>query len=396
MSNIKLTDLTELTTANNQNTIFYVADLSVSPNVSHYIRLGHFTSDNAIAYYAYQTANNAFNKANVAFSTGYNANLAYNQANSSYDYSNSAYAYANTGYTKANSSGSFANSAFTQANNAASFANSSFAKANAVYAYANTNYAESNSAASFANSAYIQANSAYAYANTGYLQANNAASFANSAYTKANNAIARAGDTMTGTLNVFTPANSTYSTAAASSAFVQNELRNMRLAFYTPGMVIGTTYLRADNKSGWNFATAGQTGTFITDLNSTITPQFSTSKILIQMNISFEVVQDTVFRLFRNVGGIDTEIGRNINDANYWSGIWIPGYDGDNSSTPRTNHYFYYDTPGTTFPVTYKLMIQSSGSGASTFWLNRSISSAGQANYEVAISQVILQEIYSL
>ena len=396
MANIKLTELSELITANNENTIFYVADLSVSPNVSHYIRLGHFTSDNAIAYYAYQTANDAYSRANVAYSVGYVANIAFNQANSVYDYSNSAYAFANTGYTQANNAASFANGAFTKANSAGSFSNGAFVTANSAASFANGAFVTANSAASFANGAFTKANSAGSFSNGAFVTANSAASFANGAFVTANNAVIRSGDTMSGTLNVPTPANGTYSTAAATAAMIQNELRNMRLSFYVPGMVIGTQYKRVDNKSTYSFAKAGQTGTFITDLNTSITPQFSTSKILVQMNLTFEVHHDTVFRLFRNVGGVDTEIGRNTNDANYWSGIWLPGYDADNSSTPTTNHYMYYDSPGTTQPVTYKLMIQSAGVSASTFYLNRSISSAGQDCYEVAISQVVLQEIYSL
>lgn len=160
-----------------------------------------------------------------------------------------------------------------------------------------------------------------------------------------------------------------------------------------PGMVINHAYTRSDNKVSYSIPTAGSTGNFITDLNVTITPKYSTSKMLITYCIGFECVNDTIFRLFRNVGGVDTEIGRNANDGNYWAGAFHPGYDADNASTPRTNTYFYLDTAGTTSAITYKLMIQSAGTGATTFWLNRPLNSAGAANYEVGISQVIVQEI---
>jgi hypothetical protein len=70
MSNIKLTSLTELTHASTTNTIFYVADLSVSPNVSHYIKLGTFTSDENIARSAFVVADLAYAKANTAVSVG--------------------------------------------------------------------------------------------------------------------------------------------------------------------------------------------------------------------------------------------------------------------------------------------------------------------------------------
>lgn len=160
-----------------------------------------------------------------------------------------------------------------------------------------------------------------------------------------------------------------------------------------PGVPVQLVYNRVDTKDVVAFATAGSTGSYISSLDTTITPRSSTSKILITYCISYEVVQDTVFRLYRSVGGVDTMIGTNVNDSNYWSGIWYPGYDADNASTPMTNTFMYLDTPSTTSAITYKLMIQSAGTGASSFYLNRSISSAGQASYEVAISQVFLQEI---
>jgi hypothetical protein len=394
MANIKLSQLTELTTANNQNTIFYVADLSVSPNVSHFIRLGHFTSDNVIAYNAFTQANLAFNKANTATGIGWNANLAFNQANS-------VYAFANTGYTQANNAASFANSAYAyantgylQANNAASFANGAFAKANSDGLFANAAFITANSAAIFANAAFDKANSDASFANSAFSAANSAASFANGAFTKANTAVLRAGDTMTGALNVPTSANSVYDTTAATTAFVQNELRNNRLSFYTPGMVIQTKYVRADAKSTYNWVATANTAVNIADLNISITPLFSTSKFFIQFNVTFECNHDTVFRLIRNVNGVDSYVGINTTDTNYWSGTWMPGYDVDTASTPRTNHMIYFDQPGTALPVTYKLMIQSSTQSAGTFFLNRSASSAGQAAYEVGISQVIVQEIY--
>lgn len=77
MSNIKLTELTELVSVSTTNTIIYAADLSVSPNVSHYVRIGSISS-----LTDYSIANAAFLKANVAFSTGYSANLALSTATS--------------------------------------------------------------------------------------------------------------------------------------------------------------------------------------------------------------------------------------------------------------------------------------------------------------------------
>jgi len=176
-----------------------------------------------------------------------------------------------------------------------------------------------------------------------------------------------------------------------------NVVRADRIAatssFAAPGVAVQLVYNRVDSKDVYSFATAGSTGAYITSLNTTITPRSATSNVLVTYCISYEVVHDTIFRLYRSVGGVDTMIGTNTTDANYWSGVWNPGYDADNNSTPMTNTFMYLDSPTTTSAITYKLMIQSAGTGASSFYLNRSIGSAGQATYEVAISQVFLQEI---
>lgn len=160
-------------------------------------------------------------------------------------------------------------------------------------------------------------------------------------------------------------------------------------SLYAPGMIIQTIYKRVDARDVIPFATAGQTGSFIPSLDTTITPKFANSLILIQMCLTYEVHHDSVFRLHRDA----TPIGINANDSNYWSGTWLPSYDADNASTARTNHFFYMDAPATTSATTYRLMIQSGGIGATSFYLNRTIAAEGQANYEVAISQIIIQEI---
>lgn len=279
MANIKLTELSELVAANNQNTIFYVADLSVSPNVSHYIRLGAFASDNAIAYLA-------FERANTALSVGWNANIAFNRANSAYNHANTGYtqansaaSFANGAFTRANSepigtsAASFANGAFTRANSAASFANGAFVHANAAYDYANTistgfafdranaAYNHANSAYDFANTisgsgafdranaAFAQANNAFNVANVVFTRANSAASFANGAFTRANNSVLKAGDSITGIVTAPTAAPGTSNTMIATTKFVSDSVNT--------GLGIGQTWtdvanLRANNATYTN------------------------------------------------------------------------------------------------------------------------------------------------
>lgn len=170
-------------------------------------------------------------------------------------------------------------------------------------------------------------------------------------------------------------------------------------AFRAPEMYIQTVYTKYTSKATYAVpayvaaADGSSNGTYIDVLQTTITPKISSSRIKIELNISFEVHQDTIFRLFRStVAGGDVQIGKN-DDNNRWSGFAYPGYDVDNASTPSTNHYIYIDSPDTTSAVTYRLMIQSTGVGATTFFLNRTVAALGQSIYENAISQVVLTEI---
>ena len=155
------------------------------------------------------------------------------------------------------------------------------------------------------------------------------------------------------------------------------------------GQVVSTVYT---GKTTYSVATAGQTGTYIAVLDTSITPTASNSKIRVELNISGEFHNDLVFRLFRSIGGVETEVVRN-DDTNYWSGWGLVNYDSNNASTGWTNHYIYVDSPSTTSPITYRFMIQSGGVAAQTIYLNRTKNAAGQANYENAVSQAILTEI---
>ena len=66
-------------------------------------------------------------------------------------------------------------------------------------------------------------------------------------------------------------------------------------------------------------------------------------------------------------------------------------YDDDNSSTPSTAVYQYFDTPSTTSAVTYKVGVISDG--ASTLYINRSAGDADTSGYERGISYISATEI---
>jgi hypothetical protein len=130
-------------------------------------------------------------------------------------------------------------------------------------------------------------------------------------------------------------------------------------------------------------------GTNISSLNTTITPSSTSSKVWVTITISFEVHHDSVLRLYRN----STIIGRNTGSTARWSGTFLPGYDADSNSTPRTNTYTYLDSPNTTSATTYKLNTLSANGSNHTFYLNRPISSSGGDNLEIATSSMTLMEV---
>jgi hypothetical protein len=217
MANIKLTELSELISVDNSNTIIYAADLSVSPNVSHYLRIGSISS-----LTDYSIANAAFLRANTAFSVGFNANNALNIANLGFDK-------ANVSNIQANTATDIATSAFIKANDSTILAqsgfntgNTAFVHANASFILANTTSITTSSAFSRANLAFSHATAAYNYANT--LNVNASTILAQLAYNRANNSVFRGGDFITGVINAPTAANNTSNTMLSTTQFVQNAI----------------------------------------------------------------------------------------------------------------------------------------------------------------------------
>ena len=155
------------------------------------------------------------------------------------------------------------------------------------------------------------------------------------------------------------------------------------------GQVVTSVYT---GKTTYSVLASPDVGTYMTVLDTAITPTATNSKIRVELNISYECDWNSVFRVSRSInGGAETEVVRN-DDSNYWSGWGLIPYDNNNASTPVTNHYICFDSPNTTEEVEYHFMIQSSNV-AMTLYLNRTVASAGAAAYENAVSQAILTEI---
>ncbi len=156
------------------------------------------------------------------------------------------------------------------------------------------------------------------------------------------------------------------------------------------GQVVTTVYT---GKTTYSVLSGGNAGTYMTVLDTSITPTASNSKIRVDLNITGEFHHNMIFRVSRSIdGGAETEVVRN-DDANYWSGWGVVNYDANDASTAFTNHYICIDSPNTTSTVEYHFMIQSAGIATRSIYLNRTQNSTGAANYENGVSQAMLTEI---
>ena len=205
---------------------------------------------------------------------------------------------------------------------------------------------------------------------------------------RVNEVVKKSGDTMTGALIVPELRGPSNVIDVPSGHSIKGAVAGSIVA---PGMVIQTIHKNVETVT--SIATSASIEAEVTDMFLAITPKYSTSKILILMDVSFEAAShDMLFRLLRN----STPIGINSTvPLQYWVG-WKNGpYDGDSASTPQSRMMSYMDSPNTTSSVTYKLTFISSSNSAMTFYLNRAINGAavGQSSYEIATSSVTLMEI---
>jgi hypothetical protein len=128
----------------------------------------------------------------------------------------------------------------------------------------------------------------------------------------------------------------------------------------------------------------------ITPVNISITPRFSSSKILVQWTLNGEDHHDTSFCVLRN----GTLIGFNTQAGNVrWSGVIAGDYDVDHNSTPNNIKIEWFDNPGTTSSVTYSVAARPSSQYTGWYALNRTINRLGEDAYENGVSTAIAWEI---
>lgn len=154
-----------------------------------------------------------------------------------------------------------------------------------------------------------------------------------------------------------------------------------------------TAFTNVEGTSTYTVSNVRASAVVITPLTTEITPQFNTSKVLVQFNFSGEIVYTSAFILERVDGATVTPLGvPSSPGSNRIYGTKVAPFDADNGSTQFNMAISFLDSPATTNTISYRLRVYCSAASAA-FALNRSIDDADQNFYMRATSQVILQEI---
>lgn len=169
-------------------------------------------------------------------------------------------------------------------------------------------------------------------------------------------------------------------------------------SIYQPGTIVQTIYSRSDARTAYSSGPSGN-GTAVTDLNLTITPKFQSSILLMTWMINGEfsgAAWDNVFLIHKD-GSLITLPGyegyNNQGGNNRWSGVLGGTYDNNSDSTMENYKLQYFIPAMTATSQTFAPAVRSASGASYTFYLNRTVSSAGQDNFEVAISTGVIQEI---
>lgn len=161
------------------------------------------------------------------------------------------------------------------------------------------------------------------------------------------------------------------------------------------GNIVQAVRVRADARLTFSSNVSGN-GTTITSLNLTVTPKRAQNRLIMRWNMFGELHYNNVFLVHKN-GSLITDAGEQgyNNDAgnNRWSGITNQIYDQNQDSTPNIITIIYSQIAGSTTARTYAPAVRGSGATAHTYYQNRTISSAGQNNYENGVSFGILYEV---
>jgi hypothetical protein len=183
----------------------------------------------------------------------------------------------------------------------------------------------------------------------------------------------------------------------ANAQLNANAVTNTKLNF--AGAVVQTRVIRYDARptySGPTNATNG--GTALTTLRLSITPVYSNSLIVCEWWIHGEAGNhDAGWHVSTNSGNLATGTYAQFNtDTGQNNHSFLLGetfYDQDQGSTPTCSLLTYYMVPGNTNAIYFDPVFGSTDGGTRTFYLNRTVGSAGMVNHENGISTGRITEI---
>lgn len=144
--------------------------------------------------------------------------------------------------------------------------------------------------------------------------------------------------------------------------------------------------------------------TLVPDCTMSITPKFSDSLIVWELNLQGEPnnenagfliaeYNDTTneWQIIRRPGYEGYNNQTFINQQNTYISVF---YDGDNNSTMRMSAFQYFDKPNTTSKKTYGIIFTSTTNNTDySYRQNRTSSSPQSNNYEVGVSTMKMMEI---
>ena len=173
---------------------------------------------------------------------------------------------------------------------------------------------------------------------------------------------------------------------ANSSSFLRGDN-----AWATPsgGQVLQVVENNVNTTSSQSIST---TRVNVSNMNTTITPSSTSSKILVEVRIQAEPnnsSHETLYGIRRNSTDIGSAPGSGSRSVGIQS-AWI-GYHGDNNESLEGANYSYIDSPSTTSSITYRVTAISASNG--TLYVNRTIDDGNQAKYERVTSTIRLTEL---
>ena len=131
-------------------------------------------------------------------------------------------------------------------------------------------------------------------------------------------------------------------------------------------------------------------------MSASITPKFSTSKILVMCKGTVGINENNVagcefaLGLSRTVGGTTTRIGGNT-QSSHFKGTKIHATGMHTGEAPLSLSFQYLDSPSTTSAVTYNMNVL--GGEAKTYYKNRGDSSANYHFTNAGNSTITLMEV---